>query len=280
MIRGVRVLTTLIAFAGFHAAEAKDAEYKELPTPANPSEALYRCNTVVTGTRVETRLPGFAECLRIALVKLSGDSSIVRDQRFTAATKRSRDYVQRFSYRDRLAGRPLHDEQGTHDRPQDLTVEFDPAKLDALARSLGRAPWPLPRPRVMMFLAVTNLREAFVLTSDGSVDRSSDMREALSSAAEKAGLPAIVLPTQSAVAAWTAKTLPYLSPRAAKTLARAAGGEAAIVGDAVLGWIVRWRMEHARRTYTWGTRGVNFDAAFRNALFGAAHVLSGRGAPK
>jgi uncharacterized protein len=286
----VRILTTLLAFAGLFIVDAARAATEvpdgQMPALAIPSAALYRCATVVTGTRVETRLPGFVECLSVALVKLSGDRSILKDKRFARAAKRAGDYVARFSYHDRFAGRPLHDEQGTHDRPHDLTVEFDAAKLDALTRSLGREPWPLPRPHLMMLLAVENLRKSFVLTSDGSVDRSIGMREAIAAAAEKAGLPAIVLPTQATVAAraWTAKTLPHLNLIQAEKLARVTGGDAAIVGHIVfsekaLGWIVRWRMKHGHRNYTWGTRGVNFDAAFRNALFGAAHVLAGLGAP-
>ena len=41
------------------------------------------------------------------------------------------DYVASFTYRDRLEGIPIHDEQGTYDRPHDLTVNVDPAKIDA-----------------------------------------------------------------------------------------------------------------------------------------------------
>ena len=37
------------------------------------SGALYRSVTVVTGTRIETRLPGFAECLGDVLAKVTGD---------------------------------------------------------------------------------------------------------------------------------------------------------------------------------------------------------------
>ena len=286
----IRILASILTLGGlFVAADAPAATEipdGQMPAPAVPSGALYRCRTVVTGTRVETRLPGFAECLGVALVKLSGDQSIVQAKGFTRAAKRADDYVLHFSYHDRLVGRPLHDEQGTHDRPHDLTVDFDAAKLDALTRSLSREPWLLPRPHLTLLLAVENLRSSFILTSDGAVDRSSDMREALAAAAEKAGLPAIVLPAQAMVAAraWTPRTLPNLNLLDAERLARAAGLGAAVVGHIVfneeaLGWIVRWRMEHAGANYTWGTRGVNFDAAFRNALFGAARVLAGRGAP-
>ncbi len=49
------------------AAEVKDDANS---TPAAATEALYRSAAVVTGTRLETRLPGFAQCLGDVLVKV------------------------------------------------------------------------------------------------------------------------------------------------------------------------------------------------------------------
>ena len=249
--------------------------------------ALYRSVTIVTGTRVETRLPGFAECLGDVLVKVTGDQTIRADRRHSRAAKRAEDDVLRFSYRARHAGRPVHDEQGTHDRPHFLTVDFDRAKVDALAVKLGRKPWPLPRPRVLLLVAVENIKNAFVLTRDGTIDRSDDMRFAVGAAAAKTGLPPAVFPTEAELTArgWTVKTLDTVKPADADALARADGAQAAGAGRIVfnekaLGWIVNWRMAYAGKTYAWKTRGVNFDAAFRHALAGAAQVMAGRGKPK
>jgi len=249
--------------------------------------ALYRSVTVVTGTRIETRLPGFAETLVDVLVKVTGDHTIRNERRLAAAAKSAQDLVLRFSYRDRLAGKPVHDEQGTHDRPHFLTVDFDPAKVNALAVKLGRKPWPLPRPRVLLLVAVENIKNSFVLTRDGTIDRSDDMRFAVAAAAAKTGLPPVILPAEADLSArgWTVKTLDAVKPTEAETLARADGADAAVAGHIVfnetaLGWIVTWRMAYAGKAYAWKTRGVNFDAAFRHALAGAAQVMAGRGRPR
>jgi hypothetical protein len=249
--------------------------------------ALYRSVTVVTGTRIETRLPGFAETLVDVLVKVTGDQTIRTERRLAAAAKDAQDLVLRFSYRDRLKGKPVHDEQGTHDRPHFLTVDFDPAKVNALAVKLGRKPWPLPRPRVLLLVAVENIHNAFVLTRDGTIARSDDMRFAVAAAAAKTGLPPVVLPAEADLLArgWTVKTLDAVKPTEAETLARADGADAAVAGHIVfnetaLGWIVKWRMAYGGKTYRWATRGVNFDAAFRHALAGAAQVMAGRGKPR
>jgi len=284
LVSMLAALAALLALPAFAAVEIPDGK---MPPPASAEDALYRCVTIVTGTRIETRLPGFAECLGLALVRLTGDQTIVGDRRFARAAKQAADDVVRFSYRDLLAGKPVHDEQGTHDRPHYLTVDFDRGRLDALARKLGRAPWPVPRPRVVVLLAVENIRNAFVLTRDGDIDRSRDMRAAFAAAADKAALPPVTFPSEAEVAArgWTFKTLPAVRAAEADAQARADSADAAIVGRIVfsekaLGWIVRWRMTYGGKTYRWGTRGVNFDAAFRHALAGAAQAMAGRGRPR
>ena len=49
--------------------------------------------------------------------------------------------------------------------------------------------------------------------------------------------------------------------------------------DEALGWIADWRLTFAGQSYAWRVSGVSFDDAFRNALRGAAQVLSGNGHP-
>jgi hypothetical protein len=270
------------------------AETSTFVPQAAATDDLYRSVAIVTGTRVETRGLGFSQALGDTLVKLTGDQTIVDDPRFVAHAARAGDYVARFSYRDRKEGKPLIDEQGTYDRPHDLTVIFDPDRIDALARELGREPWRAARPRVVMFVGVENIKFAngkgtptsYMLASDGTADRSADMREALTAAAVKAGMP-VVLPTleQLQSRGWTAKTLAGASPSGLVAVARQNGGEVALAGHMVfsektLGWVATWHLERNGNSYGWWVRGVNFDAAFRNALFGAAQVLSGHGAPK
>jgi hypothetical protein len=49
--------------------------------------------------------------------------------------------------------------------------------------------------------------------------------------------------------------------------------------DAALGWVATWNVEVNGRRYRWSVNGVNYDEAFRNAVRGAARVLSGNGDP-
>ena len=67
-------------------------------------------------------------------------------------------------------------------------------------------------------------------------------------------------------------------------LAKESGGDQALAGNIVwsesdLGWIAEWRISGPAGTAIWHVRGVSFDEAFRNAMRGAAQVLSGNGDP-
>jgi hypothetical protein len=182
-----------------------------------------------------------------------------------------------------MAGIPVHDEQGTRDRPYDLTVRFDPAKVDAALRALGREPWTAPRPRLALFVGVDIGGAPYLLTSGGR--RGRDQREALAEAAARYGMP-IVLPDEAALAAagLNYAKLRALDPATLDAAAWAIGGDLALVGDLLwgeqaLGWIADWRLDAQDKSHRWQIRGVSFDDAFRNAMSGAAQILSGHGAP-
>jgi hypothetical protein len=240
---------------------------------------LYQGKAFVTGTGEAGRLAGFATALEDVLVKVSGDQRLVGDPRVAALADEAAALVASFAYRDRMEGIPFHDEQGSRDRPHDLTVTFDPPKIDAALKMLGRAPWPEPRPSLALVVEVMSPGRRFMLAAEGV--HGADMREALADAASLAGLT-VRLPSAEAAAAIPSGALP--DPAGAlETLAAVPGADHVLGGsltwsDAALGWVAAWRLDFGGKIYKWDIRGVSFDAAFRNALRGAAQVLSGSGA--
>jgi uncharacterized protein len=250
---------------------------------AGEVDDLYQARTIVTGQGEASRRGGFADCLAQVLVKVSGDPRLLDDPRVTGLAGKADSFVADFQYRDRMAGLPVHDEQGTRDRPYDLTVAFQPARIDAALRSLGREPWGASRPRVVMLVAVRLGAKTYLLTSDG--ERGRDQREALADAAERFGVP-IALPDQAALAkaGLSYESLPTVDPPRLDAAARTMGGDLALGGsmlwsEAALGWIADWRLGAQGQRYRWQIRGVSFDDAFRNAMAGAAQILSGHGQP-
>ena len=254
-----------------------------LASAAEAEEQLYRATLIVTGQRVETRAPAIAEAFKEVLAKVSGDQRLLADPQAAKLAAEAETAVRAARYRDRLEHLPVHDEQGTRDRPHDLTVDFVPERIDALLRDLGRRPWPAPRPRIAVVVTWRNGDETGVLTADG--ERGSARREALEAASRRVGVQ-VVLPDEKdlAVAGLTAEELPAARLARLDPLARTINGDRALAGSMIFseedhGWVTEWRLAVYGETLRWRVRGVNFDEAFRNGLRGAAQVLSGHGPP-
>ncbi|WP_312857915.1 DUF2066 domain-containing protein [Mesorhizobium zhangyense] len=257
-----------------------------LPVPARAAENdLYQTKAVVSGTGEARRALGFSQCLSDVLVKVSGDPRLRDDPRVAELAKQAGAFISSFSYRDRLSGIPIHDEQGSYDRPHDLTSEFDREKIDAVLKTLGREPWIGERPRIVVFLSVRNRKGAeAILAADSRGASDADMRFSLAAAAEKLGLT-MELPTQAEMMKAALTTTTFLKADIAKLnqSAKADGGMALagsmVWSDGALGWVVDWRLAAEAKTYQWQVRGVGFDDAFRDGMAGAAQILSGHGQP-
>ncbi len=246
-------------------------------------DPLYEAQVIVTGQGEPNRSLGFGHCLEDVLVKVSGDPQLIGDHRLAALTANAAQLVTGFDYHDRMSGLPVHDEQGTRDRPYDLTVRFDPAKIDAALRSLGVEPWTGARPRLVVFLAVRNGPTAVVVAADG--DRGRDQRDSLMAAAYKRGVP-VVLPTAQGLAGagLTFDRVSAAAPARLNETARTVGGDLALAGrltwiDRSLEWSAEWRLAHDGTGHQWHKRSPTFDEAFRDALAGVAQILSGHGDP-
>ncbi len=251
---------------------------------AQDTDSLYRAVAIVTGTGEANRRLGLALCLEEVLVKVSGDARLVGDRRVAALARRADTLVSKFSYRDRFAHRPINDEQGTRDRPHDLTVDFDPAKIDAELAALGRRPWTASRPRLVAYVAVNNGAVAYMLARDA--ERGREQREAFAAAARQVAIPITIPDTAGhAAAEATVSRLAAVDPAMLDAAAKSTGGDQALVGrllwsDRARGWIAEWRLAFESKLYRWQVRGVSFDDAFRNGMRGAVQILSGHGRPK
>ncbi|WP_164879630.1 DUF2066 domain-containing protein [Afifella aestuarii] len=251
------------------------------PADAGPSSDpdLYEAQTIVTGEREETRLPAFEECLLKVLVKVSGAPIARGDPRVPELLATAPSFVRAYRYHDRMEGIPHHDEQGSRDRPYDLTVSFDAAKIDAALNGLGYEAW-LDRPTLAVLVAVLTEGRRYLLTRDGK--RGIDQKDALEAAAHQYGL-AIVLPAQSILEEKDAVSVPSgegemedLRPFASALETEVALGGSIAWDATALGWKAKWHLQTAEgATADWQVAGVSFDDAFRNAMAGAAAMLSG-----
>ncbi|TGT72844.1 DUF2066 domain-containing protein [bacterium M00.F.Ca.ET.159.01.1.1] len=247
---------------------------------ATPAE-LYQAQAIVTGTGDVNRQIGFRECLDKVLVKVSGDQRLTQKPEILALRDKAADFVQSFRYHDRLEGIPIHDEQGTHDRPHDLTCLYKPAVVDKLLAQLGSRPWLGERPLIAVFMSAEQGSRHFVLTDDE--DQGKTMRESFTNATAPL-LMRIAFPKAKQLGGLDEKTLAKADMAKLDQLAKKAGAAHALAGSIVwsdkeLGWVADWRLANRGKTYRWQVRGVSFDEAFRVAMRGAAQILSGNGQP-
>lgn len=255
----------------------------ELSNAAEIVPNIYVGETITTGTSEEHRPAALAKCFIDVLIKASGDPRLATNGSAAAMAEHAATFVKSLRYRDRLEGRPIHDEQGTRDRPHDLTVEFEPSQIDGALQSLGSRPWTAERPKIAMVVFVRFGEASYILTQ--SEPRGENQREALQAASDRIGVP-VALPRLTGIASNNAPIDPTatLTFKEAEELASTLGVDRVVTGsmifsDEAQGWIAKWRLHEPAGTAQWQVTGVNYDEAFRVALRGAAQILSGNGRP-
>jgi uncharacterized protein len=237
-------------------------------------EALYRSTVVVTGDREETRVPAIPLGFELAGEKLTGNPDIAEDPGFSDIAAKASGMIWSYTYHDRLFGKPIHDEQGTRDRPFNLTFQFEKTRMDAAMAKLGEKPWLGPRPTLCIVMEVTDMARTYLLAADSA--HGVDQRASFADASAHFAIP-IVFAKESdlAAAGITVMSIDSVPPDELQALQQQAYADAILLGhldwDAkAMGWHATWSMPLKSGAEKWETNGVNFDAAFRDAVGGAA----------
>jgi hypothetical protein len=200
--------------------------------------ALYRASAIVTGRdNLAERERGTREALLAVLARVSADPDVAAE----AKPEDPESFVLERRYTDRKAGVQISDEQGTRDRSFVLEARFDPARVDALLRSLGREPWRGERPRLLVRLRVTDMAATYEVTQDS--ERGWGQREAIAAAGIKAGIPVVLPPGRAA---------------------RVLSGEMRMTPEGY--WRTEWRLGGER----WTVPPATFDRAIENGIWTAA----------
>jgi uncharacterized protein len=244
---------------------------------AQDTSGLYQATAIVTGSDRRYRAVGFAQCLREVLVKVSGEPRLSHDPRVDRLAREANLFIGSFDYVDQMAGIHHHDDQGTYDRPFNLTVRFVPALIDKALADLGEHPWRGTRPVVVPVLTVRRVRTSYLLSAEAAAG--ADQREAFANVAREFGV-GVRIPTDAEFAAWHAAVGQFPSPPAAPSTDQAIVAGTLEVRETPPGWAGAWTMRWRGADYAWGIRGVNFDEAFRDMIRGVVRVASGHGAPE
>lgn len=240
--------------------------------PAAPDE-LYKAETIVTGTGESERMRGFRIGVGDVLVKLTGDVGIQGTDAASKVADHAADLVADFTYEDRMKGIPVHDEQGTRDRPHFLRIRFDPAKFDAALAQAGLKKWTGERPTLAVWVGISEPRSNYVLGGEGN---GYGQREVLKEASKKRGIP-ILLPAENQSAV-TYDTIAKGDLPALRQASKELGGNAILYGrldfDGDVHWNTSWTVAGDGVNAEWTMKGVTFDAALKGAIDQVAAAFS------
>jgi hypothetical protein len=247
---------------------------------AQTAGGIYQATVITTGSDTRFRSAGFARALREVLVKASGEPRLAGDRRVDELAADADRLVAFFSYRDEMEGIHHHDDQGTYDRPFDLTVQFDWQGINAALARLGEKPWLGERPTIVPVILVRGHERPFdrrYMISDEE-PAAAGQRDSLSYAAQKYGI-GLRVPSTADIKAWGVE--PAMTAGGAQT---AAEGRLLVVGTldfrlSTSGWIGAWRATWRGEDYAWGIGGVSYDGALDNLVAGVVRIASGHGRP-
>lgn len=248
----------LLAFFGSFQVSAQSGSVTD--------DALYKAETVVTGTGEAERMRGFREGAEEVAIKLTGNAGLAGRKIIDPILNDAAGLVAEHSYEDRMKGIPIHDEQGTRDRPHYLRIRFDKAKFDAALRKSSLKKWSGERRPVVIWLGIREASRRYVLASDGP--EGYGQREVLKDIAEKRGVP-IILPSKGQIAV-TYDSVENRRWHLLEQETKKLGAEGVLAGvlefDGNVGWNTRWALVAPGTKARWSMKGVTFDVALKRAI--------------
>ena len=249
---------------------SEDSDAVEVP-------GLYQAETIVTGRGETERWRGFKVGLEAVLVKRSGNVECIRSAGVRRLVARAADFVARYEYADRMQGIPIHDEQGTRERPYFLRMTFKPSMVDDALGALSIPLWSHDRPRVLVWLGIQDAVRFYVLGTETVFGYG--QREVLTSVAKERGVP-ILLPTMDAE---EQTVMTYARVREAdlprlRLVSQRYGAQALLIGTLVIDendyWTLTWAIDWQGRIHRSQLTDVTFDVALRAAIEGSAKIFA------
>ncbi len=235
---------------------------------------LYKAETVVTGTGEAERLRGFRAVTEQAVIKLTGRASLAGSDRIKPILDEAADLIADYSYEDRMKSIPVHDEQGTRDRPHFLRVRFDKDKMDGALHEAHLKKWSASRPLVAVWLGIREVKRKYVLPAEGP--EGYGQRAVLEEAAKKRGVPIVLPPKDNEAITYDTidKSLYTTLQQETQKLSAPAILYGVLDFDGNVGWDTRWTLAGPRTYARWSMKGVTFDVALKGAIDHAAAAFS------
>ncbi|HKJ09405.1 MAG TPA: DUF2066 domain-containing protein [Gammaproteobacteria bacterium] len=240
---------------------------------AAPVEHLFQAEVPVADQGADERGAAVHKALAEVLVRLTGEQNVAQQPSAAALLDHPDRFVQQYRYRRK----PPPDVKSSDTSALWLWVRFDARGVEKAMRQAGLPLWGRERPLTLIWLAVQDGGQRYLVASDAD----SDMRRAVQREAHRRGVPVLFplldLEDQSRVQfpdVWggfvhvvTAASKRYHAPDVLiGRLSHQAGGN----------WSARWTMELDGDEINWEASDPSVDTVLAAGVGGAADRLAAR----
>ena len=242
---------------------------------AKANNDLYFARVAVEGKSAQSRTEAYQAALQLVLIKLTGSTSIIGDRRISSIISNVDQYVKHYTYRT-IDTQKLTSALANHY----IDVYFTPSKLNRRINDLGFPVWSGERPRTILWLAVKDGNQHFILSNARTKTNKSanDVRSALDRATQKFALP-IVLPLmdgqdQSAISLFDIRNNFTAQIQQASNRY---GLKTALVGELIRSsntWYARWILYLEDSVYRWQSSVPTLGAAIDVGMARLANQLT------
>lgn len=252
------------------------------PAGAVTLDNLYDASVEVVGKGADTRTEGFRRALEQTIIRVSGSSAVLSSPDIAELLEAPERFVQQYRY-EALDTGDGGDSGAAGEEPAPthrLDVSFAGARLDDALRELGIVAWGRQRPEVLVWLAVDDGGERYIVDADGSSPTHSE----LMAQADERGLP-LLLPLLD-VTDRSRLEFVDISAGFLDAVERASDryrAEAVLVGHLQRlggGWKADWNLLGVGERRAWSARARALDDAVASGVHGAtdrlAAALAGR----
>jgi hypothetical protein len=231
-------------------------------------EGMYEARVPVPNESAAVRQAAFRDALEVVLIRLTGERGAASLPSVRQMLNDAGKYVQQFGY-NRLTG--------SGDRPAglELWARFDGGTIERVVRDAGLPFWGAERPATLMWLAVDDGGQRYLVSSESETDAEEVVRAAARSRGVPVLFPLMDLEDQARVGfadVWGG----FLEPvfRASDRY----NPQAVLVGRLQRspsgGWSGRWTLQVGGRDRTWSDAQRRFEGVLREGVETTSDILA------
>ena len=248
------------------------------PVYAVDIKGLYEVEVPVFSQTENERKAAMRRGMLQVLIKISGSSEIPFAPGIPKILENAASYVQQFRYSAWPASRPVpHAFEGGKTPNKILWVRYDKQALNEILRNRGLPIWGRSRPVVLIWLAVEDGSERYLLGNDTS----EEMKRLFDVESKRRGMP-ILLPLLDLQDQVAIRVLDVWGDFQEEILQASVRYQTKAVlrgrlfRDGYEGWLAKWTLYEDGERVHWESRGASQGVIFGDAIDNVASRLSAR----